>query len=155
MDSPIMDQISEILTKAWLAKSRTSNRLTDRERTKLLSKMEEVLAPLLVPNADEEGMEEGEPAWYGLDKANDLEIAGDDRAEIVEAWAAETGADLEKLLHTQVGNGMYFYTYPKVEGNLEIWVVTAEHREELAALSGKAGATISPRSSLCKKTNMP
>jgi hypothetical protein len=138
MDSPIMDQISEVLKKAWLAKSRTTNRLTEREQKKLLTGLEAILMPLLVPSVEDEPdmeVKESSPAWYGLDRANDLEIAGDKREEIVEAWASETGADLETLLHTQVGNGMFFYTYPRIdEPNLELWVVTAEHKEEMAAL---------------------
>ena len=132
MESPIMDQIEEILKKAWIAKSRTSNRLTDRERTKLAAKMQEVLTPLMITADVEAEASEEEPTWYGLDKTNDLEIAGDSRTDIVSAWAAEMGVDPDKLLHTQVGEGMYFYAYPQVEGNQELWVVTAEHKETLA-----------------------
>lgn len=170
METPVMEQIAEILKKVWLAKSRTSNRLTEKEQKKLLDKLEAILVPLLNSATADEGTaedavdgveEEVEPSWYGIDKSNDLEIAGDKREEIVQAWAEETGADLNSVLHTQIGDA-YFYTYPRIDQpNLELWVVTSEHREELAAAlshnlirgNERPGARESPRPFFISRTS--
>jgi hypothetical protein len=131
MTSEIMDQISKILEDAWLAKSRTKNHLSAKERKDILSKMEEALRPLLTESVPEQEAEEV-MEWFGNDKQHDVQIEGTSRADVVKAWAEEYEIDLDSILHTQIGN-VYFYTYPQLEGeNYELWVSRLEEKETIS-----------------------
>lgn len=131
MASPIMDQIGKILEDAWLAKSRTKNHLSAKEKKDILSKMEEALRPLLTESVPEQETEES-PTWFGNDKQHGIQIEGTSRDEIVRAWAEEYGISLDSILHTQIGD-VYFYTYPQLEGeNYELWVSKISDKESIS-----------------------
>jgi len=128
--SSVMDQIGELLDQFYLAKSRTKNRFTDRERKNLLSKLE----PLIIEatSAAEMEEEEQEPQWIAVDKAREMEIQGDTRDSVVSAWAESLELEKDKIISTQVGNA-YFYAYPSTDEQTDLWVARIEHREEIAA----------------------
>jgi hypothetical protein len=127
-----MEQISQILEDAWLAKSRTKNHLSAKEKKEILSKMEEALHPLLIESVPEQAEMEETPTWFGNDKQHEIQIEGTSRDEIVRAWAEEYGISLDSILHTQIGN-VYFYTYPQLEGeNYELWVSKISEKESIS-----------------------